>query len=407
MKRTTGQHPGGIVIVPEDMDIMEFTPVQFPADDEGKNTVTTHFDFHAMDDRLVKLDILGHDDPTMLKRLKDLTGIDPCTIPLDDEPTMELYRSVKPLGISLEELSNCDVGSVAIPEFGTSFVRQMLMDTRPTTMEELVRLSGLSHGTNVWLGNAQDLIRGGVAKLNEVICTRDDIMNKLMLYGAEPSISFKTMESVRKGRGLTPDMENAIHGANMPPWFIESCKKIKYLFPRAHAAAYVMMGFRVAYYKMHYPLAFYAAYFTIRAVGAFDYSLAYGGSRRVLENIKALYAKGNDIETKEADNLVTLEVVYEMNLRGIELLPIDLYKSKAEEFVVEGNALRPPFTAVSGVGLNAALALEKGAEGGEYISIEDLQSRGKANSGVIKALKDLGVLDGMPETNQLDLFSLA
>lgn len=404
VKRTTGQHPGGIVVVPEDRDIMEFTPVQFPADDEGKNTVTTHFDFHAMDDRLVKLDILGHDDPTMLKRLKDLTGLDPSLIPLDDEPTMKLYSSIEPLNISLAELNNCDVGSVAIPEFGTGFVRQMLMDTRPTTMEELVRISGLSHGTNVWLGNAQELIKSGVAVLNEVICTRDDIMNKLILYGAEPSISFKTMESVRKGRGLTPDMESAIHGAHMPPWFIESCKKIAYLFPRAHAAAYVMMGFRVAYYKMHYPLAFYAAYFTIRAVGAFDYSLASGGAQKVLQNIKELYAKGNDIETKEADNLVTLEVVYEMNLRGIELLPVDLYKSKAQDFVIEGNALRPPFTAISGIGLNAAIALEEGAHGGEYISIEDLQNRGKANSAAIKALGDAGALDGLPETNQITLF---
>ena len=405
VKRTTGQHPGGIVVVPEDRDIMEFTPVQFPADDEGKNTVTTHFDFHAMDDRLVKLDILGHDDPTMLKRLKDLTGLDPSLIPLDDKPTMKLYSSIKPLNISLAELNNCDVGSVAIPEFGTSFVRQMLMDTRPTTMEELVRISGLSHGTNVWLGNAQELIKSGVAVLSEVICTRDDIMNKLILYGAEPSISFKTMESVRKGRGLNPDMESAIHHAHMPPWFIESCKKIAYLFPRAHAAAYVMMGFRVAYYKMHYPLAFYAAYFTIRAVGAFDYSLASGGAKKVLENIKELYAKGNDIETKESDNLVTLEVVYEMNLRGIELLPVDLYKSRAQDFVIEGNALRPPFTAISGIGLNAAIALEEGAHGGEYISIEDLQNRGKANSAAIKALGDAGALDGLPETNQITLFS--
>lgn len=280
VKKTTGQHPGGIVIVPKENDIMEFTPVQYPADRSEGDTITTHFDFHAMDDRLVKLDILGHDDPTVLRMLKDITGLDPQTIPLDDPETMKIFRTSEPLGVTLDEL-DCDVGSIAIPEFGTTFVRQMLKDTRPTTMEELLRISGLSHGTDVWLGNAQELVLSGTATLSQVICTRDDIMNYLILRGGDPSMSFKTMESVRKGRGLTPEMEEHMRSIDTPQWFIDSCKKIKYMFPRAHAAAYVMMAFRVAYYKVHMPLAFYSVYYTVRA-DAFDIAQAEGGARRCL-----------------------------------------------------------------------------------------------------------------------------
>ena len=402
VKKTTGQHPGGIVIVPQENDIMEFTPIQYPADRSDGDTITTHFDFHAMDDRLVKLDILGHDDPTVLKMLKDITGLDPQTIPLDDPETMRIFSSSEPLGITLDEL-DCDVGSIAIPEFGTTFVRQMLKDTRPTTMEELVRISGLSHGTDVWLGNAQDLVLSGTATLSQVICTRDDIMNYLILRGGDPSMSFKTMESVRKGRGVTPEMEEHMRSIDTPEWFIDSCKKIKYMFPRAHAAAYVMMAFRVAYYKVHLPIAFYTVYFSVRA-DAFDIAQAAGGAEKVLANINAIKKKGNDTDNKEADLLTILEVVYEMNKRGIELLPIDLYKSKATEFVIEGDKIRPPFSAIAGVGGNAAIGIAEGAKGGEYTSIENFQARTGANSAVVKALSELGCLDGMPETDQLSLF---
>ncbi len=402
VKRTTGQHPGGIVIVPDGYDIFDFTPIQFPADKSEKNTITTHFDFHAMDDRLVKLDILGHDDPTALRMLKDITGVDPQALPLDDPETMRIFSSIEPLGITLEELG-CDVGSIAIPEFGTGFVRQMLMDTRPTTMEELVRIAGLSHGTGVWLDNAQELVLSKVATLSQVICTRDDIMNYLIARGGDPSMSFKIMESVRKGRGLTEEMEAAMKQIDTPKWFVESCKKIGYMFPRAHAAAYVMMAFRIAWYKVHQPLAFYAVYFTARA-DAFDVSQAMGGEERVLKNIKAIRDKGNKAEQKEQDLLVILEVVYEMNRRGIALLPVDLYKSDATHFLAEGNALRPPFSAVAGVGASAAEGIGAAKRGSPFASVEDFRSRTKANSGVVEKLRALGCFDGVPESNQLSLF---
>ncbi|MDO5111108.1 MAG: PolC-type DNA polymerase III [Clostridia bacterium] len=403
VKRTTGQHPGGIVIVPEENDIMEFTPIQYPADKASAGTITTHFDFHAMDDRLVKLDILGHVDPTALRMLQDITGLDPKDIPQDDPATMQLFSTQAPLGIDLKALE-CDVGSIGIPEFGTGFVRQMLMDTRPTTMEELVRIAGLSHGTDVWLGNAQELVKSGQATLRDVICTRDDIMNYLILQGGDPSMSFKTMESVRKGRGLTPEMEEHMRKLPIYDWFPDSCKKIGYMFPRAHAAAYVMMAFRVAYYKVHYPLAFYAVYFQCRAGDAFDQAFASGGAERVLKNINAIRKKGNDVDPKEADLLTALEAVYEMNLRGIELLDVDIYKSDAKRFLIEDNALRPPLCAIAGVGENAAEGVAAAAQGKPYGSIEDFQKRTKANSGVVNALKEAGCLAGLPETNQITLF---
>ncbi|MBQ2661378.1 MAG: PolC-type DNA polymerase III [Clostridia bacterium] len=403
VKRTTGQHPGGIVIVPKENDIMEFTPIQHPADKTDASTITTHFDFHALDDRLVKLDILGHDDPTALRMLQDITGFDPKTVPQDDPDTMKLFSSTESLGITLEEI-NCDVGSLAIPEFGTNFVRQMLCDTRPTKMEELIRISGLSHGTDVWVGNAQDLVMSGTATLSDVICTRDDIMNYLMLHGCEPSMSFKIMENVRKGRGLTSEMEEAMKAQDIPKWFVDSCKKIQYMFPRAHAAAYVMMAFRIAYFKVHFPKEFYSVYFTVRA-DAFDVEKALGGTQRVLLNIKEIERKGFNAEEKEKNLLPILEVVFEMNKRGIELLPIDIYKSSANKFLIEDGAIRPPFSSIAGVGENAAILLEQGAKmGGEYVSLEDFRKRTKANSAVEKALKDLGCLEGIPVSNQISLF---
>lgn len=402
VKRTTGQHPGGIVVLPKDRDILEFTPVQYPADQKDKNTITTHFDFHALDDRLVKLDILGHDDPTALKMLRDLTSFDPLNIPLDDEPTMGIYSSVEPLKISLNAIG-CDVGTLGIPEFGTHFVRGMLKETRPTTMEELVRIAGLSHGTDVWLNNAQALVQSGTATLSEVICTRDDIMNYLIAKGGEASVSFKTMESVRKGKGLNPQMEEAMRAIKVPEWFVDSCKKIKYMFPRAHAVAYVMMSFRVAYYKVHYPLAYYAVYYTVRA-DAFDYARACGGQKKVIENIRQIEKLGKNASALEKDQLIILEVVYEMNLRGIELLSVDLYRSHATRFLIEDGAIRPPLSSIAGVGENAAVAIADEAKNGPFRSVEDLRVRSKANSAVMSALEQVGCLEGLALSNQVSMF---
>lgn len=402
VKRTTGQHPGGIIIVPEGYEIYDFTPIQYPADKSDKNTITTHFDFHAMDDRLVKLDILGHDDPTAMRMFQKITGINPKDIPQDDPETMRIFSSLEPLKITLDALE-CDVGSLGIPEFGTSFVRKLLMDTRPTTMDELVRISGLSHGTDVWLGNAQEMVLGGIATLSQVICTREDIMNTLMAMGGEASISFKTMESVRKGRGLTEEMEKNLAQLHAPEWFVTSLRKIKYLFPRAHAAAYVMMSFRTAWFKVHHPLAFYMVYLSARA-DAFDVEAASGGEERVLRQIRSIKDKGNRAEQKEQDLLVILEVVYEMNRRGIELLPIDLYKSDATRFLIEGNALRPPFNAIVGVGTNAAEGIGAARTEGPFASVEDFRVRAKVNSAVVDKLRALGCFKGMPEANQITLF---
>ncbi|MBO4848414.1 MAG: PolC-type DNA polymerase III [Clostridia bacterium] len=398
VKKTSGQHPGGIVIVPEDYEIFDFCPVQHPADKNDSGSVTTHFDFHALDDKLVKLDILGHDDPTALRMLKDLTGLDPRSIPLDDPETMSIYRTDEALKVSLKPLG-ADVGSFAIPEFGTGFVRGMLMETRPTTMEELVRIAGLSHGTDVWTNNAQLLVQNHTATLMEVICTRDDIMNYLISKGGDPSLSFKTMESVRKGRGLKPEMEEMMRSIDVPEWFIDSCKKIKYMFPRAHAAAYVMMSFRIAYYKVHYPLEFYAVYFTVRA-DTFDIELCRGGLDNVMANLKMLKSKDKP-DQKEKDAITILEVVAEMNMRGFDLLPLDLYKSKAKTFTVEDGKIRPPFTAVAGLGENVAVLIESAAKDGEYSSKEDFAIRTKANTSIMDKLEALGCFSGLPDTDQI------
>lgn len=403
VKRTTGQHPGGIVIVPKDNDILNFTPVQFPSDQQEKGTITTHFDFHALDDRLVKLDILGHVDPTALRMLQDITGIDPLTIALDDADTLRLYASAEPLGVDLTELGGCDVGSLGVPEFGTSFVRQMLKDTRPTTMEELVRIAGLSHGTDVWLNNAQQLVLDGTATLKEVICTRDDIMNYLIASGCDPQSSFKIMENVRKGRGVTDAMKNEMRMHSVPLWFIESCEKIKYMFPRAHAVAYVMMSFRIAFFKMHYPKAFYAVYYTARA-DTFDVCAATGGPEKVLREIKAIKAKGRDASDVENNLLTILEVVYEMNMRGIALLPVDIYRSHASKFLVEEEGIRAPFSALAGIGEAAAEVIAKNITGEKFLSVEDFQNKTGANSAAIASLDEMGCFEGFPKTNQISMF---
>ena len=403
---TTGQHPGGIVIVPKEDDILDYTPIQYPADKSDKNTITTHFDFHAMDDRLVKLDILGHDDPTALRMLQDLTGLDPVSIPLDDPDTMRIYIASDSLKVDLSAIG-CKVGTLGTPEFGTGFVRGVLDATQPTTIEELVRISGLTHGTDVWLGNAEPLVINKIAKLNEVICTRDDIMNYLIQHGVDASSSFKIMESVRKGKGLKPEMEQKLLDNEIPAWYIDSCKKIKYMFPRGHAVAYTMMSFRVAYYKVHYPLEFYSVYYTVRA-DLFDVSLAAGGAERVLETIRELersMAKMTDSEKGRTKDIITiLEVVYEMNMRGIELLPVDLYKSDATKFLIEDGALRPPFNAIPGVGGNAAISLAENRAGKVFHTIDEFRSITKANSGVITAMEKCGCFDGMEKSAQISLF---
>ena len=412
VKVTTGQHPGGIVIVPRDHDeyteVYDYTPIQYPADKVDKNTITTHFDFHAMDDRLVKLDILGHDDPTALHMLEALTGLNPRSIPLDDPDTRMLFSTVEPLYIDLSGIG-CTLGTLGVPEFGTGFVRQVLENTRPTTFEELIRIAGLTHGTDVWLNNAEPLVTGGIAKLSEVLCTRDDIMNYLIAHGMEASLSFKIMERVRKGKGLTDEMEQAMVDGSIPAWFIDSCKKIKYMFPRGHAVAYSMSSFRIAYYKVHHPLAFYAVYFTVRA-DTFDITRAAGGPEAVKKQIEAIEKDSNpqktDSEKKKDKELVTiLELVYEMNLRGIELLPVDIYKSDATKFLIEGNALRPPFDAIPGVGAGQAIAIcERRQPGVKYPTIEDFANETGANTGIVSMLEQCGAFGDMPKNKQISLF---
>jgi len=401
VRRTTGQHPGGLMVVPEGREIYEFTPIQYPADKEDVEVVTTHFDCDTINDTLVKLDILGHDDPTVLRMLQEMTGVDVRRVPLDDPETLKLFHGLESLGISPEDASG-DVGTLAIPEFGTRFVRQMLVETRPKTVGELVRISGLSHGTNVWTGNAQELIKAGTCTLKDVIATRDDIMIYLIRAGLEPSDAFQIMERVRKGKGLTPEQEQLMRSHNVPEWYIESCKKISYMFPKAHAAAYVMMALRIAYFKVHYPLAFYAAYFTVRAAD-FDADLVLAGPRRCRQEIERLEAKGNEATAKEKGIVTVLEVVLEAMARGVRFLPVDLYKSDAVRFLIEGDALRCPLESLQGVGQAAAQAIAAARER-PFTSIEDLQNRAKVTKTVIEALRAHGALDGLPETDQMTLF---
>ncbi len=402
VKRTTGQHPGGIMIVPRKNEIHEFCPIQKPADDTSSSIITTHFDYHSISGRLLKLDILGHDDPTVIKMLEDLTGIDATKIPLDDADTMKIFTGTDALGIKPEDIGS-EVGSFAIPEFGTKFVRQMLIDTKPKTFAELVRISGLSHGTDVWLNNAQELVRNKVATLPEVICTRDDIMVYLMHKGVESKHAFKIMENVRKGKGLGEEDAQAMRDKNVPEWYIDSCKKIKYMFPKAHAVAYVTMAFRIAYFKVHYPQAFYIAYFTVRA-DDFDAMLMTNGVERVKNKIRELESKGNEISTKEKNTLTILEVCNEMYSRGIAFFPIDLYESDAVNFLPGEKGILPPLNAAQGVGTAAAKNIVEARKHGTFMSIDDLRIRAKASKTVIEVLWEQGCLEGLPESNQLSLF---
>jgi len=405
IKRTSGQHPGGVMIVPANYDIHKFCPIQYPANDPKSGVITTHFDYHSISGRLLKLDILGHDGPSIIKMLEDLTHVNALEIPLDDKETIEIFTSTRPLGITPEDI-HCEVGTLGIPEFGTKFVRQMLIDTQPTTFAELVRISGLSHGTDVWVNNAQDLVRNNIAELKDVISTRDDIMNYLILKGLPPKTAFKIMENVRKGKGLTPENEQEMKEHNVPEWYIDSCNKIKYMFPKAHAAAYVTMSFRTAYFKVHYPAAFYATYFTTKAED-FDADFIIKGKEAVRLKIKELEAMGNDLTAKEKNFLTVLEVALEMYCRGIELLPVDLYTSDADRFKIVDGKLLPPLKGLQGVGENAAKSIVEAREEGEFISVEDLRKRTKITKTVVEALVSHGCIHNMPETNQLSLFSLA
>ncbi len=404
VRRTTGQHPGGLVVIPQENEIWDFCPVQHPADDPNSDQITTHFEYHSMEENLLKLDMLGHDDPTMIRYMEDLTGVDAKTIPLDDKDTMSIFTSSKVLGYENDPILG-PTGAVAIPEFNTRFTRGMLMDTMPTKFDTLVRLSGFSHGTDVWLGNAKDLITSKTATVDSTIGCRDDIMIYLISCGMPEKRSFKIMESVRKGRGLPDGAEEEMIAAGVPDWYIGSCKKIKYLFPKAHAVAYVMMAFRIAWFKVHHPLPFYAAYFYRRSQkGGFDAVMMTNGLETVKANIEAI--DGNENATdKDDDLLTTLEVAYEFYLRGFEFLPIDIYKSQATRFVVEDGKLRPPFVAISGLGENAALDLVRGREGKSFISIEEVAvACPKVSKTHIQMLKDAGAFGDMPDTSQVSLF---
>ena len=404
VKRTTGQHPGGIIVVPDYMDIYDFTPIQFPADDQSAAWMTTHFDFHSIHDNVLKLDILGHDDPTMIRMLQDLSGIDPKTIPVDDKETMQIFSGPESLGVTEDEIL-CKTGTFGVPEFGTGFVRQMLEDTKPTTFSELVQISGLSHGTDVWLGNAQELIRQGICDLSSVIGCRDDIMVYLMYAGLEPSMAFKTMEFVRKGRGLTDEMVEAMKENNVPDWYLDSCRKIKYMFPKAHAAAYVLMAVRIAYFKVHHPLYYYAAYFTIRA-SDFDLITMIKDKTSIRNTVKDMYSRYMDLGKKEKDVLTVLEIMNEMAHRGFRLQPISLEKSQAFDFIIEGDTLIPPFISVPGLGENVAQRIVEAREEGPFLSKEDLNKKAGLSQKVIDYLDELGSLPDLPDKAQLSIFDM-
>ena len=404
VRRTTGQHPGGLVVIPQENEIWDFCPVQHPADDPNSDQITTHFEYHSMEENLLKLDMLGHDDPTMIRMMEDLTGVDAKTIPLDDKDTMSIFTSSKVLGYEDDPILG-PTGAVAIPEFNTRFTRGMLMDTMPTRFDTLCRLSGFSHGTDVWLGNAKDLILSKTATVDSTIGCRDDIMIYLISCGMPEKRSFKIMEAVRKGKGLPEGAEEEMVAAGVPSWYIGSCKKIKYLFPKAHAVAYVMMAFRIAWFKVHHPLPFYAAFFYRRSQkGGFDALLMMGGLEKAKESIKAI-DEDAEASDKDQDLLTTLEVVYEFYLRGFDFLPIDIYKSHATKFLVEDGKIRPPFVAISGLGESAAFDIMEGREGKSFISIEDFSAAcPKASKTHIQMLKDAGAFGELPDTSQVSLF---
>ena len=408
VKRTTGQHPGGIIVLPLGEEIYSFTPVQHPANDTTTSTVTTHFDYHSIDHNLLKLDILGHDDPTMIRMLQDLTHIDPVKdIPLDSKEVMSLFQDTSALKISPEDIGGCKLGALGIPEFGTDFAMQMLIDTKPKYFSDLVRIAGLSHGTDVWLGNAQTLIQEGKATIQTAICTRDDIMVYLIGRGMEEGLSFTIMESVRKGKGLKPEWEEAMTEHGVPDWYIWSCKKIKYMFPKAHAAAYVMMAWRIAYCKVFFPLAYYAAFFSIRAKG-FSYELMCLGRDKLESHLADYKSRSDSLSNKEQDTLRDMRIVQEMYARGFGFVPIDIYRAKATHFqIIDDKMLMPSLNSIDGLGEKAAEGIEEAAKDGKFLSKEDFIARSKVGKTLCGLLDDLGLLGDLPESNQLSLFDLA
>jgi len=407
VRRTTGQHPGGIIVLPIGEEIYSFTPVQHPANDMTVATVTTHFDYHSIDHNLLKLDILGHDDPTMIRRLEDLTGLDAKTIPMDDQKVISLFSSTEALGIRPEDIGGCDLGSLGLPELGTNFVMQMLRETKPKSFSDMIRISGLSHGTDVWTNNAQTLIKEEKCTLETAICTRDDIMTFLIYQGVEKGLAFKIMESVRKGKGLTEEMEAAMVEKGIPDWYIWSCKQIKYMFPKAHACAYVMMAFRVAYFKVYYPLAYYAAYFGIRA-SAFNYELMCLGQANLERNMKEI--KGR-IERKEASQkeeatYENMRLVQEMYARGYDFMPIDIFRAKAHEFQIIDGKLMPALDTIDGLGEKAADLIVEAVKDGEFLSRDDFKNRCKVSQTITDKMGELGLLGDIPASNQMSLMDL-
>lgn len=402
VRRTTGQHPGGIIVIPDDMDVFDFTPIQYPANAQDSEWYTTHFDFHSIEDNVLKLDILGHDDPTMIKMLEDLSGIPAEDIPLNDPDVMSLFKGPEVLEVTPEQIFS-KTGTLGIPEFGTPFVREMLEQTKPDTFSELLQISGLSHGTDVWLGNAQELINKHDIPLADVIGTRDDIMVYLQYKGLDDSLAFQIMEHVRKGRGIPDEWQEEMRANDVPEWYIQSCLKIKYMFPKAHAAAYIIMALRIAYFKVHYPMYYYATFFSIRAKD-FDLTAMTAGKETLKARINEIYAKGMDATQKENTLVVTLEVANEMLERGYEIKMVDLEKSDAENFTIEGNSLIAPFRAVPSLGINVAKQIVQAREEEPFLSKEDLSKRGKVSRTVMDYLETNNVVNHLPDENQLSLF---
>ncbi len=403
IRRTTGQHPGGIIVLPHGEDINSFTPVQHPANDINSDIITTHFDYHSIDQNLLKLDILGHDDPTMIRMLEDITGTDAKKVPLDEPQVMSLFRSTKALGITPDDIGGCPLGCLGVPEFGTEFVIQMLLDTKPESFSDLIRISGLSHGTDVWIGNAKTLIADGNATISTAICTRDDIMIYLIGKGLESEQSFTIMESVRKGKGLKPEWEEEMRRHDVPEWYIWSCKKIKYMFPKAHAAAYVMMAYRIAWYKIYHPLAYYAAFFSIRA-SAFNYDLMCRGQARLLQHLEDYTQRLNTLSKKEQDTLRDMKIVREMYARGFDFTPVDIYEADAHRFKIKNGKLMPSLDSIEGLGDKAADAVVSAAAEGKFISRDDFRNRTKVSKGIVDYLVQSGILADLPESDQLSLF---
>ena len=405
IRRSTGQHPGGIIVLPMGEEIEKFTPVQYPANDSSSGFITTHFDYHSIDGNLLKLDILGHDDPTMIRTLEDMTDLNAREVPLDDKAVMSLFASTEALGIDPKDIGGCKLGCLGIPEFGTDFAMQMLVDTKPKYFSDLVRIAGLSHGTDVWLGNAQTLIEEGKATISTAICTRDDIMIYLIGQGVESGLAFTIMESVRKGKGLRDEWITTMKEHGVPDWYIWSCKKIKYMFPKAHAAAYMIATLRLGWYKVHKPVEYYAAYFTVRSENL-DGAIAMQGHQAVRDKMNNIKQKQSvhEATAKDEAEFQTLQIVNEMMARKIEFLPVDIYKSEAKMFKVEDGKIRLPFSSLPGVGGAAADSLAETGKHTEYLSIEDMQIKTKVTKAVIETLKDVGVLKDLPESSQMSLF---